>query len=266
MCPGPNGEPRLSTYALRRTRFRQHLTTAATACTILCTVLGGALISGHTRAAEPAPAPRAAAPAPALTLALPDRLAELTGVERAIPAPPAPPAAPAPPVTESAVTSGRDGGVARASRSATRGERAARPPKAPSTKRRPPVTRQRRPAAQAPLAAAYADGDVVGFALTQVGKDYSFGSSGPDAYDCSGLVSAAYHLMGISLPHSTGGLAHLGRPVGRDELRPGDLIFPTSGHVGIYIGNGRMVHASTERGGVKISGIYAFSFARRIIG
>ncbi|MEV6928537.1 C40 family peptidase [Dactylosporangium sp. NPDC051485] len=262
MCPGPNGEPRLSTYALRRTRIRQHLAAATTACTILCTVLGGALISGHPSAPEPAPAPRAAAPADAL----PDRLAELAGVERAIPAPSAPPAAPAPAVTESAVSPGRGGGVNRASRSATRGQRADRPPKAPSTKSRPPVTGKRRSAAPAPLVPAYADGDVVGFALAQVGKHYAFGSSGPDEYDCSGLVSAAYRLMGISLPHSTGGLAHLGRPVGRDELRPGDLVFPTSGHVGIYIGNGRMVHASTQRGGVKISGVYAFSFARRIVG
>jgi cell wall-associated NlpC family hydrolase len=107
---------------------------------------------------------------------------------------------------------------------------------------------------------------VAGFAMAQVGKDYSFGSTGPDAFDCSGLVVAAYRRLGISLPRSTGGLAHMGRPVSRAELQPGDLIFPSSGHVGIYIGGGRMVHASTERGGVKISGIYAFSFARRVTG
>jgi cell wall-associated NlpC family hydrolase len=107
---------------------------------------------------------------------------------------------------------------------------------------------------------------VVGFALAQVGKDYAFGSTGPDAFDCSGLVVAAYRRLGLSLPRSTGGLAHMGRPVSRAELQPGDLIFPSSGHVGIYIGGGRMVHASTERGGVKISGIYAFSFARRVTG
>ncbi|MFC4996411.1 C40 family peptidase [Dactylosporangium cerinum] len=107
-------------------------------------------------------------------------------------------------------------------------------------------------------------GGVVGFALAQVGKGYGYGSVGPDRFDCSGLVAAAYRRVGISLPHQTGALAAVGRSVGRGELRPGDLVFPAAGHVGIYIGGGRMVHASTERGGVKISPIYAFSFARRV--
>ncbi|WP_327005521.1 C40 family peptidase [Dactylosporangium sp. NBC_01737] len=105
---------------------------------------------------------------------------------------------------------------------------------------------------------------MVGFALAQVGKGYGFGSVGPERFDCSGLVAAAYQRVGISLPHQTGALAGVGRPVGRGELRPGDLVFPSAGHVGIYIGGGRIVHASTERGGVKISPIYAFRFARRI--
>jgi cell wall-associated NlpC family hydrolase len=77
-------------------------------------------------------------------------------------------------------------------------------------------------------------------------------------------VAAAYRRVGIALPHQTGGLAGVGRPVGRGELRPGDLVFPSAGHVGIYVGGGRIVHASTERGGVKISPIYSFRFARRV--
>ncbi|MEU7875310.1 C40 family peptidase [Dactylosporangium sp. NPDC049140] len=109
-------------------------------------------------------------------------------------------------------------------------------------------------------------GGVVGFAMAQVGKRYPFGSTGPDAFDCSGLVVAAYRGLDLALPRSTGGLAGVGRPVSRGELQPGDLVFPSSGHVGIYIGGGRMVHASTERGGVKISNIYAFRFARRVTG
>ena len=102
--------------------------------------------------------------------------------------------------------------------------------------------------------------------MAQVGKGYSFGSTGPDRYDCSGLVVAAYRLLGLRLPRSTGGLASQGRAVSRAELQPGDLVFPSSGHVGIYIGGGRMVHASTERDGVKVSSIYAFAFARRVLG
>jgi cell wall-associated NlpC family hydrolase len=91
-------------------------------------------------------------------------------------------------------------------------------------------------------------------------------STGPDRFDCSGLVVAAYRRIGISLPRSTGVLAGRGRSVGRNELRTGDLVFPSEGHVGIYIGGGRVVHASTERGGVKVSNIYAFRYARRVTG
>ncbi|WP_238011351.1 C40 family peptidase [Dactylosporangium sp. AC04546] len=107
------------------------------------------------------------------------------------------------------------------------------------------------------------DGGVIGFAMAQVGKGYRYGSTGPDRFDCSGLVVAAYRRIGVNLPRSTSGLVGRGRPVTRAELRPGDLVFPSSGHVGIYIGGGRMVHASTERGGVKVSPIYSFRTARR---
>ncbi|MFF5226944.1 C40 family peptidase [Dactylosporangium sp. NPDC000521] len=141
-----------------------------------------------------------------------------------------------------------------------------RAPKATVAATRAPVTAMRAPAAStwAPAAGDGSSGGVVGFALAQVGKGYGFGSAGPDRFDCSGLVAAAFRRIGISLPHQTGGLARVGRPVGRGELRPGDLVFPASGHVGIYVGGGRIVHASTERGGVKLSPIYAFSFARRV--
>ncbi|MDG6109718.1 C40 family peptidase [Dactylosporangium aurantiacum] len=131
---------------------------------------------------------------------------------------------------------------------------------------RRPAARATAPRGTAPWTGPPADagGGVVGFALAQVGKGYGFGSVGPDRFDCSGLVAAAYRRAGITLPHQTGALARVGRPVGRGELRPGDLVFPSTGHVGIYIGGGRMVHASTERDGVKISPVYAFRFARRV--
>jgi cell wall-associated NlpC family hydrolase len=125
----------------------------------------------------------------------------------------------------------------------------------------PRTTVPRAPLANTPVGAG---SGVVGFALAQVGKGYGFGSVGPDRFDCSGLVAAAFRRAGISLPHQTGALARVGRPVGRGELLPGDLVFPSAGHVGIYVGGGRIVHASTERGGVKNSPIYSFRFARRI--
>jgi cell wall-associated NlpC family hydrolase len=107
---------------------------------------------------------------------------------------------------------------------------------------------------------------VVAFALAQVGKPYRHAASGPGAYDCSGLAMAAYARVGVSLPHQTGGIGGRGRPVSRAELLPGDLVFTDPGHVGIYIGGGQMVHATTPRGGVKRTAIYRFAFARRVLG
>ncbi len=107
---------------------------------------------------------------------------------------------------------------------------------------------------------------LVQWAFRQVGKRYVYGAAGPTVFDCSGLALAGYRTIGISLPHQTGALASRGRAVSRADLRPGDLVFPTHSHVGIYVGNGMMVHASTPRGGVKYSKVYAFAFARRIVG
>jgi peptidoglycan DL-endopeptidase CwlO len=84
-------------------------------------------------------------------------------------------------------------------------------------------------------------------ALSKVGSPYVWGASGPNGFDCSGLTQFAYAAAGISLPHSSGAQSGYGRPVSRSELQPGDLVFfysPIS-HVGLYIGDGKMVHART---------------------
>jgi cell wall-associated NlpC family hydrolase len=80
-------------------------------------------------------------------------------------------------------------------------------------------------------------------ALKAVGVPYQWGGSSPSSgFDCSGLVYWAYKHVGVSLPHSSYALAGMGRRV--KHLRPGDLLFFSGyGHVGIYIGRGRMVHA-----------------------
>jgi cell wall-associated NlpC family hydrolase len=80
-------------------------------------------------------------------------------------------------------------------------------------------------------------------ALKAVGIRYQWGGSSPSTgFDCSGLVYWAYRNVGVSLPHSSYALAGMGRHV--KHLRPGDLLFFYGyGHVGIYIGHGRMVHA-----------------------
>jgi cell wall-associated NlpC family hydrolase len=129
----------------------------------------------------------------------------------------------------------------------------------------PVPARKRAVTGPAAAPAAGAAGVVVGYARAQVGKRYVWATSGPNTFDCSGLVVAAYRKVGVSLPHQTGGLAGRGRSVSRAQLQPGDLVFPSSGHVGIYVGGGLMVHASTPKGGVKLSSIYRFSFARRIL-
>ena len=106
-------------------------------------------------------------------------------------------------------------------------------------------------------------------ALAQVGDPYVWGASGPDAFDCSGLMQYAYSAAGISLPHSSSSQSQMGTPVSRDQLQPGDLVFfysPVS-HVGMYIGNGQMVHASTSGQPVKVASLDSmggYNSARRI--
>lgn len=135
-----------------------------------------------------------------------------------------------------------------------------------STTQAPAARKKRTEAAPtaAPVAAAGSAATVVAYARAQIGKRYVWGATGPNAFDCSGLVVAAFARVGISLPHYTGTLSARGRAVSRSQLQPGDLIFPHAGHVGIYVGGNQMVHASTPKGGVKLSG-FEFSYARRIL-
>jgi cell wall-associated NlpC family hydrolase len=82
-------------------------------------------------------------------------------------------------------------------------------------------------------------------ALKAVGVPYRYGGSSPSTgFDCSGLVYWAYKHVGVAVPHSSYALAGMGRRIGRAHLRPGDLLFFSGlGHVGLYVGRGRMVHA-----------------------
>jgi cell wall-associated NlpC family hydrolase len=104
-------------------------------------------------------------------------------------------------------------------------------------------------------------------AMAQRGKPYVWAAGGPGSFDCSGLTSYAYRAAGISLPHSSLSQSRMGQAVSRDQLQPGDLVFfysPVS-HVGIYIGNGQMVHAPTSGDVVKVAPLMSgFSGARRI--
>jgi len=102
---------------------------------------------------------------------------------------------------------------------------------------------------------------VVAFVYAQIGKPYVFGASGPNSYDCSGLTSAAWASVGISIPRTSqeqwAGLPH----VPTSDMQPGDiLVFNGAGHVGIYVGGGMMIdapHTGLDVQKVALSGWYA---------
>ncbi len=95
-------------------------------------------------------------------------------------------------------------------------------------------------------------GIAVKFACAQIGKPYVWGADGPGGYDCSGLTSAAWRKAGVSLPHNAAAQRGVVASVKESQLRPGDLVFYYGDihHVGMYVGNGWLVHAS--RAGVPV--------------
>lgn len=84
-------------------------------------------------------------------------------------------------------------------------------------------------------------------ALSRIGDPYVWGGSGPGAFDCSGLVMWSFQQAGVFLPHSSQMQSGGGQPVSLDQMQPGDVItyYSDASHVGLYIGDGMMVHAST---------------------
>ncbi|NEK85899.1 C40 family peptidase [Blastococcus saxobsidens] len=99
-----------------------------------------------------------------------------------------------------------------------------------------------------PVAPGSAAATAIQVALSKVGSPYRRGATGPDAFDCSGLMAYAYAAAGVTLPSRTSaGLSKMGPPLSRGELQPGDLVFYYSpiSHVALYIGDGMIVHART---------------------
>ena len=105
-------------------------------------------------------------------------------------------------------------------------------------------------------------------AVKEVGVPYRWGGSSPGSgFDCSGLVYWTYGRLGIALPHSSYALYDTGRRVARSRMRPGDvLIFSGLGHVGIYIGRGRMVHAPHSGTVVQVVRLGSSPYGSRIVG
>ncbi|MET8996259.1 C40 family peptidase [Amycolatopsis sp. Hca4] len=108
------------------------------------------------------------------------------------------------------------------------------------------------PNVKAPTAAAQT---AVNAALSKLGSAYVWGATGPSTFDCSGLMLWAYGKAGITLPRNSAAQAQFGTPVPRDQLQPGDLVayYSPVSHIGMYIGDGKMVHAPTSGDVVKIS-------------
>jgi peptidoglycan DL-endopeptidase CwlO len=103
----------------------------------------------------------------------------------------------------------------------------------------------------------------VSYAMAQVGDAYVYGAAGPDAYDCSGLTMASWAQAGVALPHSSSAQYSSGPAVPASALQPGDLVFYYSpiSHVGMYIGNGMIVHAANPSTGVQVAGLYSMPFS-----
>ncbi|WP_371546617.1 NlpC/P60 family protein [Streptomyces sp. NBC_00554] len=96
------------------------------------------------------------------------------------------------------------------------------------------------------------------FARAQVGKPYVWGATGPGSYDCSGLTQAAWKAAGVTLPRVTYDQVNAGTTVALSDAQPGDLVFfyDDVSHVGLYIGNGMMIHAPKPGAYVREESIY----------
>ena len=114
---------------------------------------------------------------------------------------------------------------------------------------------------------------IVDEAMKHVGKAYVYGATGPNAFDCSGFALYVYKQFGYSLNRVAADQMSNGTPVSKSELAPGDLVFFTAGrgssyigHVGIYIGDNQMVHASTSTTGVIVSDLDSGYYTERYAG
>ncbi len=151
-------------------------------------------------------------------------------------------------------------GSARRTRSAS----SVRPRYARSTE----YTRRRsRSEAQAPEAAS----DVIRTAYAYRGVRYRYGGSSRSGFDCSGFTSFVYQRNGISLPHNAAAQFSRGQRVSPSERKPGDLVFFSTtrrgiSHVGIYVGDGKFVHASSGGGRVRVDSLTSGYYAKRYRG
>jgi cell wall-associated NlpC family hydrolase len=106
-------------------------------------------------------------------------------------------------------------------------------------------------------------------ALDQVGVRYRYGGSGPQGFDCSGLVHYAYRQAGVAVPRTTGQLWAAAANVDRSDLRAGDLLFfrieGKMSHVGMYLGERRFVHAPQSGRSVSVASLDAPFYRKALL-
>ncbi|MCD9197523.1 C40 family peptidase [Aeromicrobium wangtongii] len=103
------------------------------------------------------------------------------------------------------------------------------------------------------------------FAMSQIGDPYVYGGTGPNGWDCSGLVMKSWAAAGVSIPRVVGPQIAAGRAVPMDQLQPGDIVaYGDMSHDGLYLGNGRVVHAPRPGKTVEITSLSGFTRAARV--
>lgn len=136
----------------------------------------------------------------------------------------------------------------------------AQPPSAPDAARSDLPVLSALPGTPAPSPRA---AQAVAFAYRALGRPYAWGATGPGAYDCSGLTQAAWRSAGVLLPRTTYTQVNAGTRVSPADLRPGDLVFfhANLSHVGLYTGDGRMIHAPHPGAPVRIAPVSGMPLA-----
>jgi cell wall-associated NlpC family hydrolase len=103
-------------------------------------------------------------------------------------------------------------------------------------------------------------------APTWLGVPYRYAGTSPSGFDCSGFTRFVYGKLGVDLPHNAAAQYAVGRPVPRDRLEPGDLVFfHDLGHVGLYVGDDKMIHAPQSGGRVEVRRL-AGHYGQRLVG
>lgn len=106
----------------------------------------------------------------------------------------------------------------------------------------------------------------IDFARSQLGDPYVYGGTGPDGWDCSGLMMKSFAAAGVSIPRVVGPQYGASKPVSLGELKPGDIVFyGDMSHDGLYIGNGKVIHAPRPGKSVEVTGMSGFTKAGRVV-